>query len=379
MSTMNIKDILTDLPEMDASASILLRGDHGIGKSSLVKQLALIIKEKEGRVDYPVIDRRLSQMTQGDIIGLPKLDSGRTCYAPPDWYATACEQPVVLFLDELNRAEVEVMQSAFQIVLDRELNGRKLHPETRVYAAVNTSAHYNVNQIDPALLDRFFVIDVNFTVNEWVKWAKLEGQIDPDIVNFIVSNNSWLTTPKQFDPGTVQPSPRSWEFASKNASALLVEGRTTGKYDYDKIRRRLAGYVGVEAAMVFIEDLKSQYRLTGKDVLDRYIEVRDKVDRTRVDVMVNVTDKLVAHCDTLTEINDKQRENLKAFIWDLEKDHRVTLWQKLAKGGMTRINFIKSIHPAVAEAICDAFGVPMGPAGIGVLPNVAGAVKHVAA
>lgn len=379
MSTMNIKDILTDLPEMDAGASILLRGDHGIGKSSLVRQLALIVKEKEGRVDYPIIDRRLSQMTQGDIIGLPKLDSDRTRYAPPDWYATACEKPVVLFLDELNRAEVEVMQSAFQIVLDRELNGHRLHPETRVYAAVNTSAHYNVNQIDPALLDRFFVVDVNFTVGEWIKWATLEGRIDPDIVSFIIANNSWLTTPKQFDPGTVQPSPRSWEFASKNVTALLLAGRDTGEYDYNKIRRRLAGYVGVEAAMVFIEDLKSQHRYTGKDILDKYVKIRDKIDKTRVDVMASATDKLVTHCDTLESINDEQRENLKAFIWDLEKDHRVTLWQKLAKGGMARLEFIKSIHPAVAEAICDAFGVPMGPKGIGVLPNVAGAVKHVAA
>jgi len=370
MSTMNIEHILEDLPDMDAGASVLLRGDHGIGKSSLVRQLARKIKEKEGRKDYPVIDRRLSQLTQGDIIGLPKLDDDRTRYMPPDWYKTACERPVVLFLDELNRAEVEVMQAAFQIVLDRELNGHRLHPETRVYAAVNVKSQYNVNQMDPALLDRFFVIDVNFTVQEWIKWAKTDGGLTAEIIDFIQRNPAWLTTPAKFNAGEVVPSPRSWEFADRNARSLIVAGRQTNVYNYEKIRRRLAGYVGVDAAMAFVDALKSQFKFSGEDIMERYPQIRDLIGRDRIDVMVSAVEKVTDYCATLATVNDKQAANLKAFIWDLEKDHRVSLWQRLAKGGNARLPFIRSIHPAVVHAICDAFGVPVGPKGIGILPRV---------
>jgi MoxR-like ATPase len=162
-------EIGQDLP---ANVSVLLRGNHGIGKSQVIKQLGRRIKDVLKMPSFETIDRRLSQMTEGDMIGLPSTDGETTRFNPPDWYKRACTMPVLLFLDELNRATPEVMQAAFQIVLDRELNGWKLHPETRVYAAVNDSASYNVNEIDPALLDRFWCIDLSPTHADWLDWAR---------------------------------------------------------------------------------------------------------------------------------------------------------------------------------------------------------------
>ncbi len=381
MAQMNIGDILDDVPAIPDHISVLLRGDHGIGKSQIVRQLAKRIAAQRGVDELPVVDRRLSQLTQGDIIGLPwkeerpqgKMPSTR--YAPPDWYVTACERPVVLFLDELNRAEPEVMQAAFQIVLDRELNGFRLHEGTRVFAAVNLRSNYNVQQIDPALLDRFFVIDVNFTPEEWVKWARAEGLHDM-IVDFIQLNPAWLQPPPKYDLGVVQPSPRSWERVDETISSLLVEGDKSGSYPLDRIRRLTAGLVGTDAAMSLLEHIKAEFRFSGDDILNNYAAIRDKIKRHRIDVMVSACEKLVAYADTLEKVDANQAENLKLFIWDLEKDHRVTLWQKLARAGNARLGFIRSIHNSVAHAICDAFGVPVGPKGIGVLPNVHGAVQR---
>jgi len=146
MDFKTFKECARRLPE---NVSVLVIGDHGIGKSQAVYQLGDDFK-------LPIVERRLSQMSEGDMIGLPELKDGVTRFAPPDWYKTACDTPVILFLDELNRATDEIQQGAFQIVLGRELNGHKLHPETRVYVAVNHGAEYNVNDMDPALLDRFW-------------------------------------------------------------------------------------------------------------------------------------------------------------------------------------------------------------------------------
>ena len=56
---------------------VLLRGRHGIGKSQVVYQVA----EAMG---LPVVERRASQMTEGDLVGLPSINGDRTSFNPPD-------------------------------------------------------------------------------------------------------------------------------------------------------------------------------------------------------------------------------------------------------------------------------------------------------
>ena len=47
----------------DVRKPVLLRGRHGIGKSTVVYQYA-------DKVGMPVVERRASQMTEGDLVGL---------------------------------------------------------------------------------------------------------------------------------------------------------------------------------------------------------------------------------------------------------------------------------------------------------------------
>jgi midasin (ATPase involved in ribosome maturation) len=109
MSTYTISTALVTIPKLSAQISVLLRGETGIGKSYIVKGLGKSLGMK-------VIDRRLSQMTEGDLLGLPSIVDGTTQWNPPDWFHEACEHGVILFLDEMNRATREVQQGAFQEV-----------------------------------------------------------------------------------------------------------------------------------------------------------------------------------------------------------------------------------------------------------------------
>ena len=141
-------------------------------------------------LDIPFIDVRGSTMDESDM-GIPDLekskDAGAYTKMLPSWYVRACREPVVLMLDELNRSLPQVMQGFFQVVLDRELgNGPdgiayRLHPETRVIAAVNVGNEYDVNEMDPALLRRFWVTEIEPTVTNWVEWAK-EANLDSVLV-----------------------------------------------------------------------------------------------------------------------------------------------------------------------------------------------------
>ena len=128
---------------------VLIRGRHGIGKSEIVYQIA-------AKLDLPVVERRASQMTEGDLLGLPSTDGDVTSWCPPEFLATACAQPVILFLDEVDRAVTEVRQGLFELCDSRKIAGQTLHPETLIIAAVNGGEHgaqYQVGEMDPAELD----------------------------------------------------------------------------------------------------------------------------------------------------------------------------------------------------------------------------------
>ena len=167
--SVDFKTFVSLAPSVSAARlPVLLRGRHGIGKSQVVYQLA-------ANAGLPVVERRASQMTEGDLVGLPSVEGNRTSFNPPDWFKMACEEPVCLFLDEVDRATLEVRQGIFELTDSRKLNGHNLHPDTIIFAAVNGGEHgenYQVNEMDPAELDRWSVWDIEPTVEDWLAWAK---------------------------------------------------------------------------------------------------------------------------------------------------------------------------------------------------------------
>lgn len=363
MSTMSIKTFLAIAPRLPRSTSILLKGNHGIGKSQVIRQLGALIAANESIEDYPVIDRRLSQMSEGDMVGLPTTDGNVTNFAPPAWYMEACRKPCVLFLDELNRATPEVMQAAFQVVLDRELNGHKLHPMTLVAAAVNTKASYNVNEMDPALLDRFWAVDLEPSSEDWFVWATAANDkkpkkrnIEPDIVDFLRNQEKWLDPPKNGDPTEVHTSRRSWEKLSDAlvASKLIDDPTSTEYYSL------CLGYVGTEASMALVDFVKnSDSRITGEEIINKWSKVKAKFESADIaqERLIAAVEKVSEYILEQEELNKKQGTNLQAFTKCLSPELIVTLWSKLAKPGMQKEKLLKSWHPYIQDLVVACFKI----------------------
>lgn len=96
INTQELLEVLNLTPEVQ---NIMLVGRHGIGKSQILTEYF----EEKG---FKVVALFLGQMSDpGDLIGLPikNNETGRTDFMPPYWFPTD-DTPVVLFLDELNRA-----------------------------------------------------------------------------------------------------------------------------------------------------------------------------------------------------------------------------------------------------------------------------------
>jgi hypothetical protein len=356
---MDIKSFVYCAQNLPADISVLIRGGHGIGKSKVIAQLAK-------HFGLPLIDKRLSQLSEGDMIGLPELKDGVTRFAHPDWFADACERPVVLFFDELNRALPEVMQAAFQIVLDRELNGKKLHPGTRVVSAINADSIYQVNEMDPALLDRFWTIDLEPTVQDWLDWGAKKreeggGGIHPFLLDFIRINHSALEPSKKANPGEVQPSRRSYErgdivcqkMGFYDAEDMAAPGSATAQNMF----MLWMGFVGSNVANQIVDYVKNVERqVSAEDILDSWKKVSKKVEAMGQEKWNICIEKLVGYIRK-TVLTEKQAKNLGAFAKCLPGELVVHFWTEMAKdpNPQTQAN-IKIVHSELMPLILPVFG-----------------------
>ena len=300
---------------------VLLRGRHGIGKSTVVYQYA-------AKQNMEVVERRASQMTEGDLVGLPSIEGNSTSFNPPDWFKAACDRPVVLFLDEVDRATLEVRQGIFELTDSRKLNGHTLHPDTLVFAAVNGGEHgaqYQVGEMDPAELDRWTVFDIEPSVEDWLSWAK-DSDVSDEVWNFINQNRAHLEHTDDFEPNKVYPSRRSWERLDQClAQADLLKEASPALYNLT------AAFVGFEAAVAF-NDFVLNY--------DRQVTVEDilvhgnfaKVADFGINDHTAIIDKFEAEETFHEELDQARVDNLARYFVMLPSEVAMKLWTVMGKG-----------------------------------------------
>lgn len=376
LNTMTITTFKACCKVLPSDVSVLVRGETGIGKSQITHQLS-------EHFNLVVVDKRLGQMMDGDIIGLPSTDNSTTRFNPPDWFKDCCDNPRVLFLDEFNRAQNEVQQAAFQIVLDRELNGYKLHPQTRLYAAINIGSKFTVNEMDPALLRRFWVADLDPTVAEWVSWAKEHG-IPESTIEFIIANPSMLDPKKggSLDPNTVEPTRHSYERLSKTQK----EAGIVDDFENPLFYPTALGFLGNEVAIAYCDFLKaSDIRVSAEDIIDHYfddaVQKKMKSNRMTIDRINGIVERVIEHVLKLGALTPPQIKNLKSFATRLDHETIISMWTRLMQKGVdaldpAKMEFAKNIHAAMSEVVLGVFGVSPGAAGVGMEPKIPDSLKN---
>ena len=210
--TVNTKQLLYILENTPASQNIMLVGKHGIGKSR-------ILEDYYSSKSAKVVTLFLGQMSDpGDLIGLPEKNekTGKTDFMLPYWFPLD-KEPVVLFLDELNRARPEVLQTIMDLTLNRKLAGKSLPEGSRIISAVNKGNEYQLTDLDPALVSRFNIYEFEPSLEDWIDWASASG-IDQRIISFISQNPEYLDSSE--DEGLAEnlersPDRRSWERVSQ--------------------------------------------------------------------------------------------------------------------------------------------------------------------
>ncbi|MGB3969726.1 MAG: AAA family ATPase [Planctomycetota bacterium] len=184
-----------------ARRPVLLEGPTGIGKSQITAEFTA-----RAGLEHRVLD--LSLLEPPDLVGLPQLRDGRTHYAFPAELPT--EGSGVLMLEELNRAEIPVMQPALQLLSARRLHAYELPPGWFCVAAINPEQDdYQVNRLDPALRSRFLQVPVRADRGEWLRWAE-RANMHPVVQRLVREQEAVFET----------SAPRSWAYAGEVMARL---------------------------------------------------------------------------------------------------------------------------------------------------------------
>lgn len=273
IDTRKLYHILDHTP---ATHNIMLVGRHGIGKSEILTDYF----QQKGMTVVPLF---LGQMADpGDLIGLPMLNTktdptglsgnSATTFAPPYWWPID-GKPIVLFLDELNRARPEILQTVMDLALNRRLAGRQLPAGSRIISAVNDGDEYQLTHLDPALVSRYNVYQFCPTSQEWLLWAQKQ-KLDKRVVDFIASQPTLLDSTPQLHEGDDTglekfPDRRAWRRVSDVLQEMAPDGsvRPRQHIDEDDLDM-IAGIVGAEAASRFYAFIQGRQMLTGSQVLN---------------------------------------------------------------------------------------------------------------
>lgn len=228
----------------------MLWGSPGIGKTASVKEIARQLNF------FPIII--ITSLHESiDFAGLPSIDkeAGKCTYLPFDKIPLESD-PIpegydgfLIFFDEINHGREETTSAIYQVLLEKELAGQKIHPQCYMIAAGNyEDDRAMVNKMSTATKSRLTNLYMKCNLDEWIEDVAAPQGYDFRIISFL---SEFPSNFYNFAPEENQDSfccPRSW---SSVAKLMKVSGNTLTKDDLPVV----GGILSPDVATKFISYL----------------------------------------------------------------------------------------------------------------------------
>jgi hypothetical protein len=238
-----------NLIKSNPETRFMLRGEPGIGKSSLLEAISSGLGYEHAYIDVPNMDL-------GDI-AMPVIDhdTKTTRYYPNARFKIHEGKPLVIMLDEFSKG-ADPVKNMLHPMLEKanpRLGDLSLNKDTIVFLTGNLTTDGVGDSLKAHSLNRIVSVTISKpTSEEWLEWAINNG-IEPEVCAWVnqfphalasytdagQADNPYIFNPRK--PQTAFVSPRSLATASN-----IV--RTRKLNDPDAVIAALSGAVGEAAA-----------------------------------------------------------------------------------------------------------------------------------
>lgn len=330
---------------LKAEITPLLIGHAGIGKTESVRQYA-----KDNNLH--LIEIRLGQLADaGDVVGLAEINKTAdgtlfTNFIMPRIFAEALssDKKFIIFLDEINRATKDLLQSIFELVYDGSIssNGFSLKNRGYVIAAQNpdTDGYDVLSFSDDAFSSRFCQIKVESNTQDWLAYVRASKTVNNDVIRYIEASPESLNKSKSEFSISTNYNSRSWTRVSKLQDLCK---------NNDILFELVEGIIGQEQTNAFFSFLERNKIITANDVLDNLPKFQQELSNaakitekdSELDLIVNINNSLLALLKTINDtkeesgdestspLNEQQRENLCVYMTLLPGDMLFMFYENL--------------------------------------------------
>lgn len=245
---------------VETQSTAMLWGSYGIGKTSLIYQLADALKMPCCVINPSqddVIDFKLPYIDEN---GRWKDSLGESVRLSRFAYSSRLphDKPGIIFVDEINTASVAMQATLYSLVLEGRIGEYVAPPGTLRFAAGNREHdRCAANTMSAALKDRMSLhMNLVPSVDGWTSYA-VKHNFAPEIVSFIRNFGDALDGADPDDP-CGGCTPRSLEALSdkvrrgipKDIEMIVYNGTIGGKF-----AQQLAGWLELYRANVHVSDI----------------------------------------------------------------------------------------------------------------------------
>ena len=229
---------------------VLIKGAPGVGKSDIVEQAA-----KE--IDYDMIITHPVVSDPTDFKGQPCVVEGKDGKKRAEFLPFGdlrkmmyAKHPTIVFIDDLGQAPAAVQAACMQLLLARQINGKKISDNITFLAATNRRQdRAGVTGILEPVKSRFYnIYELQPEKDDWIEWA-LAHDMPEEVIGFVNFRPDLLCTEEATSDIVNHPCPRTLAHAGdtikmgltsmEDLSGVVGEGCAVELTGFMKVFREL--------------------------------------------------------------------------------------------------------------------------------------------